>query len=162
MTGAGAATRAGEQGMPRADVAALVRRLVAVDATNPSLVPGASGEAAIAAEIAAELGAIGLEVEVQEAAPGRPNIVGTLTGRSPGRSLMFRGHIDTVGVAGMARPFDPVETGGRVYGRGSQDMKGGVAAMIGAAAYFRSQVAPHAVGDLTLDVYANLPLEGTT
>jgi acetylornithine deacetylase len=111
----------------------LLKTLVATDSVNPSLVPGATGEAAVAREIAAELRAIGLDVEVQEVAPGRPNVVGTLGGRRPGRSLMFCGHIDTVGVAGMARPFDPVETSGRVYGRGSQDMKSGVAAMIGAA-----------------------------
>ena len=53
--------------------------------------------------------------------------------REPGRSLMFCGHIDTVGVDGMRAPFDPVERDGRLYGRGSQDMKGGVAAMIDAA-----------------------------
>lgn len=111
----------------------LLKTLVATDSVNPSLVPGASGEAAVAREIAAELRSIGLKVEVQEVAPGRPNVVGTLGGGRPGRSLMFCGHIDTVGVAGMARPFDPIETGGRVYGRGSQDMKSGVAAMIGAA-----------------------------
>ena len=46
---------------------------------------------------------------------------------------MLCGHIDTVGVEGMAAPFDPVERDGRIYGRGSQDMKGGVAAMIDAA-----------------------------
>lgn len=111
----------------------LLKRLVAVDSVNPSLVPGAAGEAAIARVLADQLRGIGLDVEVQEAAPGRPNVVGTLEGRASGRSLMFCGHIDTVGVAGMARPFDPVERDGRVYGRGSQDMKGGVAAMVGAA-----------------------------
>jgi acetylornithine deacetylase len=45
---------------------------------------------------------------------------------------MLCGHTDTVGVEGMTSPFDPVERDGRIYGRGSQDMKGGVAAMIDA------------------------------
>jgi acetylornithine deacetylase len=110
----------------------LLRDLVAVDSVNPSLVPGAAGEAEIARTLVEALGALGLRVEVQEAAPGRPNVVATLDGRAPGRSLMFCGHIDTVGVAGMSRPFDPVERDGRIHGRGSQDMKSGVAAMIGA------------------------------
>jgi acetylornithine deacetylase len=46
---------------------------------------------------------------------------------------MFCGHIDTVGVAGMTDPFSGEERDGRIYGRGSQDMKGGVAAMVDAA-----------------------------
>jgi acetylornithine deacetylase len=111
----------------------LLKRLIACDSVNPSLVPGAGGEAAIARLLAEELRTLGLRVEVQEAAPDRPNVVGVLDGRSPGRSLMLCGHVDTVGVAGMMRPFDPVERNGRIYGRGSQDMKSGVAAMIGAA-----------------------------
>ncbi|MEZ5293456.1 MAG: M20/M25/M40 family metallo-hydrolase [Vicinamibacterales bacterium] len=110
----------------------LLSDLVAIDSVNPSLVPGAAGEAAVARRLVAEFEAIGLTVDVQEVAPGRPNVVATLEGRRPGPSLMLCGHIDTVGVSGMAAPFDPVVTGGRLYGRGSQDMKSGVAAMIDA------------------------------
>jgi acetylornithine deacetylase len=111
----------------------LLRDLVAIDSVNPTLVPGAAGEGAIAACVADRLRACGLDVELHDAAPGRPNVVGVLEGRSPGRSLMWCGHLDTVGVEGMSAPFDPVERDGRIYGRGSQDMKGGVAAMIDAA-----------------------------
>lgn len=111
----------------------LLRDLVAIDSVNPSLVPGAAGEGAIAGRIADQLRGIGLDVELHDAAPGRPNVVGVLEGRGRGRSLMFCGHTDTVGVEGMTAPFDPVDRDGRLYGRGAQDMKGGVAAMIDAA-----------------------------
>jgi acetylornithine deacetylase len=119
--------------MNRVDPAlSLLKRLVAIDSVNPSLVRGAAGEGAIARALVNELRASGLEVHVQEVAPNRPNVVGVLEGRAPGRSLMFCGHTDTVGVAGMTRPFDAAERNGRLYGRGSQDMKSGVAAMIAA------------------------------
>ena len=111
----------------------LLRDLVAIDSVNPDLVPGAKGEAEIAGHCAGWLSRAGLDVELQEAAPGRPNAVGVLEGSAPGRTLMLCGHIDTVGVEGMAAPFTPEERGGRLYGRGSQDMKGGVAAMMEAA-----------------------------
>jgi acetylornithine deacetylase len=110
---------------------ALLRDLVAIDSVNPSLSPRARGEADVARRIAGELESIGLHVEIADAAPGRPN-VGVLDGRAPGRSLMFCGHTDTVGVSGMRQPFTPEIRDGRLYGRGAQDMKGGVAAMIGA------------------------------
>ncbi len=110
----------------------LLRELVAIDSVNPSLVAGAKGEEEIAARIAAHMRRLGMDVEVQEVAPGRPNVVGVLEGAQPGPSVMFCGHMDTVGVDGMDAPFDPVEKDGRLYGRGSQDMKGGVAAMIDA------------------------------
>ena len=111
----------------------LLRDLVAIDSVNPSLVPGAAGERAVARRVADEMRASGLRVEVVEVTPGRPNVVGTLEGRAPGRALMFCGHTDTVGVAGMTRPFEPELRDGRLYGRGAQDMKGGVAAMLSAA-----------------------------
>src|SRR5687767_12607141 len=110
----------------------LLRDLVSINSVNPTLVPGAPGEGPIADAIAIHLRQLGLDVHVQDAAPGRPNVIGVLEGRAPGPSLMFCGHIDTVGVDGMAAPFDPVVRDGRLYGRGSQDMKGGVAAMIDA------------------------------
>ena len=114
-------------------VIALLCDLVAIDSVNPTLVPGARGEAEIARRLADELRALGLAVEITEVAAGRPNVVGVLEGRSHGRALMFCGHTDTVGVAGMAKPFAPDIRDGRLFGRGSQDMKGGVAAMVGAA-----------------------------
>ena len=117
----------------------LLRDLVAIDSVNPSLVPGAAGEAGIGDAIAAHMRSLGLDVHVREVAPGRPNVVGVLDGGEPGPSLMFCGHIDTVGVEGMAAPFDPAIRDGRLYGRGSQDMKGGVAAMIDAARLARAR-----------------------
>jgi acetylornithine deacetylase len=111
---------------------ALLAELVSIDSVNPALVPGGAGEREIASAVARRLTALGLEVETEEAAPGRPNVVAVLEGRTPGRSLMLCGHLDTVGVEGMRKPFDPVEREGRLYGRGAQDMKGGLAAILGA------------------------------
>src|SRR5580704_14609213 len=110
----------------------LLRELVAIDSVNPTLVPGAAGEAGVARAIADEMRGFGLDVELHEIVPGRPNVIGLLEGRGKGRTLMFCGHTDTVGVGGMEAPFSPVERNGRLYGRGAQDMKGGVAAMIAA------------------------------
>jgi len=111
----------------------LLRELVAINSINPTLVPGAPGEAAVADAIAIEMRRIGLDVIVDDIAPGRPNVVGVVEGRRPGPTVMLCGHTDTVGVAGMPDPFTPIERDGRLYARGAQDMKGGVAAMIDAA-----------------------------
>ena len=112
----------------------LLRDLIAIDSVNPSLAPGGAGEAGVAERIAAELRAAGIDAELTDAAPGRPNVVGVIEGRTPGRTLLLCGHMDTVGVDGMAAPFDPIARDGCLYGRGSQDMKSGVAAMVDAAA----------------------------
>ena len=111
----------------------LLRDLVAINSVNPTLVPGAAGEAQIADAVAHHLRQLQLDVTVQQVAPGRPNVIGVLEGRQPGPSLMLCGHVDTVGVEGMRDPFEPKERDGRLFGRGAQDMKGGVAAMIDAA-----------------------------
>jgi acetylornithine deacetylase len=111
----------------------LLRDLVTIDSVNPSLVPGGAGEAEAAHAAANHMRQSGLDVEINEVIAGRPNVVGVLEGRSPGPVIMFCGHLDTVGVIGMTDPFNPVERDGKLYGRGTQDMKGGLAAMISAA-----------------------------
>jgi len=115
-------------------VVALLSELVAINSVNPSLVPGAPGEAQAAEVARAFMAAAGLDVQMQEVLPGRSNVIGVLEGREPGPSVMLCGHLDTVGVEGMDAPFSARMENGRLYGRGSQDMKGGVAAMLGAAA----------------------------
>ena len=119
--------------------AELVASLVAIDSVNPDLVPGGAGEAEMAAFVAGWLYNAGLEVEVDEAAPGRPSVIGVARGTGRGRSLMLNAHMDTVGVDGMERPFEPVVRNGRMYGRGAYDMKAGLAACMLAAERLRTE-----------------------
>ena len=116
------------------DPVALTEALVAIDSRNPSLVPGAPGETACARFLGDLLSAWGFAVSVQDVAPGRPNVVARIgpTGRSP---LVLNGHLDVVGTDGMRHePFTPTTRDGKLFGRGSSDMKSGIAAMCVAAA----------------------------
>ncbi|MGO5013730.1 M20 family metallopeptidase [Niallia sp. Sow4_A1] len=70
-----------------------------------------------------------IDVYLQEICEGRSNVIATLKGEQEGTSLMFNGHIDTVPPLAMENPFTPIEREGKMYGRGSADMKSGVAAM---------------------------------
>src|SRR5437870_4175920 len=80
------------RGIMRDPVVTLLAELVGIDSVNPVLVPGGAGESSIARFAAARLRGAGLDVEIVEAAPDRPNVVGVLEGRRPGRSLMLCGH----------------------------------------------------------------------
>jgi len=77
------------------------------------------------------------DVEVTEAASGRPNVVAVVAGSGPGRTLMFEGHVDVVTPgdpqAWSFPPFSGNIVDGRLLGRGAADTKSGVAAMIYAA-----------------------------
>ncbi len=117
----------------RESVLELLRRLVAINSINPSLVAGAPGEREAAQYIADVCRAAGLAVTMQPIAADRANVIATLPGRGRGRTLMLNGHLDTVSVEGVAHPFDPVERDGKLFGRGAYDMKAGVAAMVAAA-----------------------------
>lgn len=116
------------------NVTGLLAELVAINSVNPDLVPGGAGEGEIARFIADWCEEQGLQVHWLEATPGRPSVVAMASGTGGGRSLMFNGHTDTVGAAGMTDPFRPRLEGARMYGRGAYDMKGGVAAMLVAVA----------------------------
>ncbi len=113
-------------------VRGLLRELVAIDSVNPTLVPGARGEARAAEFLCGFLRKQGILAYLQDAALGRPNVVARLGPESRG-GLAILAHMDTVGAGNMPDPFTPRERDGRLYGRGALDIKGGVAAMCAAA-----------------------------
>lgn len=113
----------------------LTARLVTIDSVNPGLVPGGAGESAVAAFCAEWLTAHGFEAHLLDERGGRPSVVAVARGTGGGRSLMLNGHLDTVGLAGYdGDPLEPRVQDGRMSGRGAFDMKGGLAAMMVAAA----------------------------
>jgi acetylornithine deacetylase len=108
--------------------------MIQINSVNPSLTPEGKGEAELGNYVAEKLKELGLKVIVNEVAPGRVNTVGVLKGSGGGKSLLLNAHLDTVGVEGMTiDPFGGELREGRMYGRGSQDMKGSLAAMLAAA-----------------------------
>jgi acetylornithine deacetylase len=117
-----------------AEPSELLSQLVRIDSVNPDLVPGGAGEAGVAEFVAGWLEDAGLEVKLEDVVPGRPNVVGVARGSGGGRSLLLNAHMDTVGVAGMSAPFEPVIENGRLHGRGAYDMKAGLAAIMLAGA----------------------------
>lgn len=119
--------------IPRGDAVALARALIQIDSRNPTLAPDSPGEGDCARALAAVLDDWGFAVHLVDGAPGRPNVVARI-GPSDAPALMLNGHLDTVGVEGMIHePFSANLESGCIYGRGSADMKGGLAAMCAAA-----------------------------
>ncbi len=112
------------------ELTALTAELVAIDSTNPDLVPGGAGEVEIARFVAGWLESAGLDVEVHELGPSRANVIAVARGNGGGRSLMLNAHMDVVGAGGMAEPWTPRIDGTRLYGRGAYDMKASLAAIM--------------------------------
>jgi acetylornithine deacetylase len=116
------------------DVAELAAQLVTIESINPDVVAGGSGELELARFVTQWCERAGLETALVELRPARANVVAVARGSGAGRSLLLNAHLDTVGVTGMTDPFEPRLEGGRLYGRGAQDMKGSLAACMLAAA----------------------------
>jgi succinyl-diaminopimelate desuccinylase len=87
--------------------------------------------------VAAKMAEFGWAPETDLVSPGRPNVVAVVDGGRPGPTLMFEGHTDVVTPGNpdewTVDPFGAEIVDGRLYGRGSADMKGGLAAMLFAA-----------------------------
>lgn len=122
---------------------------------------GGANEEAFANHIAGLLSEMGLEVRVEEAAPGRPNVIADWKGSAfgPGaKTLMLEGHTDVVTEGDpdlwTHPPFDAALVDGRIYGRGSADMKAGNAAAICALAAVM-QVAPDLPGRIRVGIVAD-------
>ena len=86
-------------------------------------------EAEVAQFLTKYLEDLSFEVVLEEVEPGRPNLIGLFRSSTPGRTLMFCGHMDTVPPVYLDQLRPRVE-GGKLYGRGACDMKGGLAAMV--------------------------------
>jgi acetylornithine deacetylase/succinyl-diaminopimelate desuccinylase family protein len=132
-----------------AETLVLLRELIEHRSDNP---PG--NEAECAEFLASFLEQRGIEANLVEAAPNRPNLYASIGTSSP--KLVFCGHLDTVpaGDGWTFGPFSGTVADGRVYGRGACDMKAGLAAMVAAMLAVRrsgvpisGSVALHAVID---------------
>ena len=143
---------------------ALLQELVRIDSRNPDLSAQGPGEASIAQFVANWLTRAGLDVVLEEAAPGRPNVIAVARGSGQGNAIMLNAHLDTVGVENMAEPFSGRIEGNRLYGRGAYDMKGGLAAiMMAAASAQQKQLAGDVILTAVVDEeYASIGIQDIT
>jgi acetylornithine deacetylase len=127
------------------DPVAWTQALVAIPSVNPGIEEGGAGESAIADFIAPHLERWGFAVTRHEPVPGRVSLVARIGDSAEGIALC--GHLDTVGVRGMRiPPFEARLEDGRIHGRGSADMKSGVAAILAAAREVALEPAPTGSG----------------
>ncbi len=111
-----------------------LQKLISINSVNPDLDQDGPGEREIAIFIKDLVSKIGFEITLQDLGDNRINLTALLKGTGGGRTLMLNGHMDTVDTRGMTiDPFDPVFIDGKVYGRGSLDMKAGIAAILSAS-----------------------------
>ena len=112
------------------DLFATLGELVAINSVNPAY-PGGPGEGRVAEYVAEFFRRNSIPCEFQPVFAGRPNVIGKLEGKPGGPTLVFEAHTDTASELEMSiEPFRPVRKDNLLYGRGSCDTKGGLAAMM--------------------------------
>lgn len=122
----------------RADIIRLTQEMVAFKSVNPRFMTDSetSEEAEVQDYLESRLRASGLQLTRWEKEARRPNLVALRPGSGGGRSLAFNGHIDVVPLGDLdGWDYDPWGSdivAGKLYGRGTVDMKAGVAAFIAA------------------------------
>jgi len=119
----------------------LLSELVKINSVNATI-SGGPGEKEISGFVARYLTKLGLDPEIQPAAPDRTNVVAIIPGINRNGSLLLNGHLDTVGVEGMDAPFSLKQECDKLYGRGTYDMKGSIAVMLLLAEYFTHHPPP--------------------
>jgi acetylornithine deacetylase len=122
------------------NVRPLLRDAVSIPSTNP-LLPGGrpgDGEGELASFVLETLRSAGIDAELQDVLPGRPNVLACLEGNGPYRreTLLLCGHMDTYPPSHEDQARGPVETPTTIVGRGTADAKGSLVAMM--VALFRS------------------------
>jgi acetylornithine deacetylase len=122
------------------DVQAILAELVGINSVNPQLADDGAGEAAVAAWIERFCDQHGIAHALQPVEEGRPNVLAWIPGRNSDVRLLFVAHLDTVPVDGWTRdPFAAEREGTRMYGRGTCDTKGSLAAMLQALVRMRDE-----------------------
>ena len=116
------------------DLSAMIRCASVNSFGSPTEV---GAEAAMADLFEAQMRSLGLETNTREVCPGRRNVWGMLRGTGSGPTILLAGHLDTVGVDGYEKPFEPTVKDGNIYGRGSCDMKAGLAAYLEVVRYLK-------------------------
>ncbi|MBO67491.1 MAG: acetylornithine deacetylase [Acidiferrobacteraceae bacterium] len=106
-----------------------LKEMIAIPSVNPMDSAPRPGyrEKEIAEYYLDQMNQLGMDVSSRDVTPGRPNVLGVVHGTNAGASLMLCGHLDTVPAEVYDDPYNAREADGRIYGRGSCDMKAALA-----------------------------------
>ena len=139
MEGTASPAANGHDHLSAANIAGILADLVRIPSTNPG-----AYESDAARRVLAYFADTPVEAELVESLPGRHSVGAVLRGRGGGPTLILNGHLDTVPIDNEAEwstdPFGAEVRDGYMYGRGTCDMKGGLATQIGVAHHLAAQL----------------------